>query len=92
MSQRLHLSSTSSPPGDYISRQIGEKKAVQKRDLKPFPTSFTTWYSLLHTPHPTSWYPEHSVLTSQPSGASPSRSLPVEARFIKKPPGYQDAF
>lgn len=100
MSQRPHLGSISSSPWeDYISCQTGhaatgEKKAeVQKIDLKPSPTSFNT---LLFTPsthpHPTSWYPEHSVLTSQMLEASPSRSLPVEARFIKKPPGYEYAF
>lgn len=58
MSQRPHLGSIFQlPGGDYLSHQTGhaapgEKKAeVQKRDLKPFLTSFNTLlFTPLHTP------------------------------------------
>lgn len=72
MSQRPHPGSISSSPGEttYLTKlamqATGEKKAeVQKTDLKPFPIPFNTLlFTLSTSSHPTSWYPEHSVLLS----------------------------
>lgn len=81
MSQRPHLGSISSSPGETTDLtklamwQLERRKQKLKTELKPFPTSFNTLLFIPSMyPHPTSCYPEHGVITSQLLEASLSRS------------------